>query len=99
MANTEVVAEQGFTGLRCHFATELSLGTPAAQVELTLVHSVAPATVDARSGGRIVASGTMNPPEATRDTVTLNGPQIGAGVVRPPQGETLLLQLCAKAAT
>jgi hypothetical protein len=94
MPNTEIRTDGGFTGLGCGFATEARLPVPAQSVRVTLVHFARPATVQAISGGAVVATAVMAGPQAQPEALQLTGAGIDRMAVGAPQDEALLLELC-----
>jgi hypothetical protein len=90
----EVRTDSGHTGLNCAFGLEVALVSPASLVRLTLVHFAAPASVEAYAGGVVVGSQTMTAAGGTPETLAFTGAGIDRLVVKPPNDETLLLELC-----
>jgi hypothetical protein len=90
----EVRTDGGHTGLNCVFGLEVTLPAPTSSARLTLVHFAAPATVEAYAGGVVVGTQTMTAAGGTPETLTFTGAGIDRLVVKPPNNETLLLELC-----
>lgn len=94
MPTTEIVSWSATTGLHAWFDTTITLPTPAASVDITLVHYSSPATVtayDASGAATDSATMTLN---ATPETLHLTGPGITSLQVKAPQDETLILRVC-----
>lgn len=92
--SADVVTWRPHTGLNVSYETRVELGTPAARVEVTLVHfSTAASATGYDAQGTEVDSATMtgNGPE----TLSLRG-EIARVVLTAPQNETLLLRLCVR---
>lgn len=91
----DIVTWGTHTGLRAGYETKVTLPQPASQVSITLVHFVTQATVEAvNAAGAVVATATMTVGEDTPETLVLSGPGITAVHVHPPQGETLITEVC-----
>jgi hypothetical protein len=90
----EVKAIGGHTGLDCGFSLEITLAAPVSSARVTLVHFAAPATVEAFAGGVPVGSQTMSAAGGTPETLAFAAGGIDRLVVKPPNDETLLLELC-----
>lgn len=95
LPNAEIVTRGGHSGLDCGFRTQIALASPASTVEATLVHTALPATVEARSGSAVVASGTMTGP-GPESIVLTAASGIDNVVVDAPQDETVLLSFCTR---
>jgi hypothetical protein len=94
-ATAEVVTWGSFTGLNAGFETRVTLSSPADAVDITLVHFATPATVDALDGGgAVVDTETMTAAGGTPETLHLSGSGIEALIVKAPQNETLILEVC-----
>lgn len=91
-SNAQIESWNGHTGLNCDYRTDVSLAVPASTVEVTLVQFSGPATVEALSGGSVVDSEAMS--GRGPETLVLEAPTIDTVIIRPPQNETLLLELC-----
>jgi hypothetical protein len=90
----EVRTDGGHTGVNCVFGLEVALAAPVSSVRLTLVHFASPATVEAYAAGVPVGAQTMTAAGGTPETLTFAAAGIDRLVVRPPNNETLLLELC-----
>jgi hypothetical protein len=94
-ATADVVTWGAFTGLNAGFETRIALASPAEEVDVTLVHFAAPATVVALDGaGGVVDTETMTAAGGVAETLHLSGGGIEALTVTAPQDETLILQIC-----
>jgi hypothetical protein len=96
MASNEVRTDGGHTGLNSGFQLDVGLGAPASTVELTMVHFSSPASAEALSGGAVVAMGSMSGPQNMIETITLSAASIDSVVIRAPNNEALLLELCTR---
>ncbi len=84
------------TGLNANFETGITLANPASNVSITLVHFSSRATVVALDGGGVaVDSQTMVAAGGVVETLHLSGAGIESLIVRAPQNETLILEICA----
>lgn len=93
--SADVVNWGSHTGLNANYHTVVTLPEPASQVDITLVHFVTQATVEAvNAAGVVVATATMTVGQDTPETLSLSGPGITQLHVRPPQDETLITRLC-----
>jgi len=94
-ATADVVTWGAFTGLDAGFATRIALTSPVDEIDITLVHFAAPATVAAFDGaGGLIDSETMTAAGGVAETLHLTGGGIEALKVTAPQDETLILQIC-----
>jgi len=81
--------------LRCSVRLEVALPRPVSKVELTLVHFSRPAVIDGiNADGKVVDSQTMTVPPGQPETLTLSGAAISRLVVRAPQDELLIIEIC-----
>jgi hypothetical protein len=97
-AHTLVQAVAGIVGLDCGFETLITLPVPASAVEVTLAHFASPAEVEAfKADGSSAGVVRMSAPRGHPETLRLAGPALARIVVRPPQDETLLLEVCFEA--
>jgi hypothetical protein len=96
VANETTISDFGdFTGLNCNFQTEVSLSTPSSSVELRLVHSALPATIEAfNTDGSSAGIATMSEEGGQAETFTFSGTAINRVVIDAPQNEVLLLEFC-----
>ena len=83
-------------GLDTGYELDIALGSPASSVQLTLVHFSAAASAEAFSGGAGVDSSAMSGPPNVVETLTLSGSNIDRVVVKAPQNECLLLEICVE---
>ena len=94
-ATADVVTWGAFTGLNASFETRIALASPANEVDITLAHFAAPATVVALDGsGGVVDTETMTAAGGRgRDAAPVGWWHRGTQVTAP-QDETLILQIC-----
>ena len=94
MPSADVVTWGGSNGLNAGWDTKVTLGAPAGNVDITLVHFASAATVTAYdAGANAVDSATMTVAGAP-ETLHLAGAGITTLVVKAPQDETLILEVC-----
>lgn len=84
------------SGLDSGFQTNIALPSPASFVEVTLSHFVRPATVEALGArGEVLDTQSMTVGQEQEETLRLEAQGIRQVVIRAPQDETLLHQVCA----
>ena len=93
---TRITQSGGLSGLECGQTLEIDVASPADTVEITLVHFARPARVDAlRADGSIAQSAVMQAAGGQPETLVMGGGGIRRVRITAPQGETLLLRVCA----
>jgi hypothetical protein len=95
VGSTEIKSQGAFTGLDVGFRTEVTLPTPSAAVEATLVTLAQPAELEAfNSDGTPAGVVAMTGAQNVAETLRVTGTSIERAVVTARQDETLLLRFC-----
>ena len=85
----------GPRGLNAGYRTQIKLAAPTNNVAVTVINYSTPPTIIALdSSGTVVDSATVGA-AGTVETVAVSGAGITSVVVRSPQNETLILEVCA----
>jgi hypothetical protein len=95
LPSADVTSWGGHTGLNAGWDTKITLGAPAGDVDITLVHFSAPATVTAYDATATAVDSATMTLSATPETLHLSGAGITTLVVTAPSNETLILEICA----
>ena len=92
---TRIHSAGGTTGLDCGLETAIALPVPASAVAVTLVCFSTPAEAEAfHADGTSAGVVRMTVPKGQPETLQLGGSALASIVIRAPQDEALLLEVC-----
>lgn len=95
-ASVDVTTMGGYTGLNAGFQTKIVFPDPVDEVTITLVNFSTPANATAFDTLTNVIDSASMSMAGVPETLQLTGPGIKTVLVRSPQNETVILEVCTK---